>query len=108
MQDNPSTVKPADAIGPIDYPVKFERAALPTGVFFAMAGTVNMITGSLSKTLSLIFIAVLLVCALYALFRAWPLIQGWFATHPRLTTVTHFAVVFFGALAGFALMAGGK
>lgn len=108
MQDNPSTVKPADAIGPIDYPVKFEKAALPAGVLFAMAGTINMITGSLSKTLSLIFIAVLLVCALYALFRAWPVIADWFSRHPRLSTATHFAMVFFGALVGFALMVGGK
>jgi hypothetical protein len=111
MQEQSQSVKPdvhGDAIGQIDYPVKFEKAALPAGVLFVLVATVTMITGSPSKAISLIVVAVMLVCALYALFRAWPAIAAWLTRHPRLSTATHFALIFGGAFVGFALMVGGK
>lgn len=111
MQEQSSLVKPdanGDAIGQIDYPVKFEKAALPAGVLFVLVATVTMITGSPSKAISLVVVAVMLVCALYAFFCAWPVITAWFTRHPRLSTATHFALIFGGALMGFALMLGGK
>lgn len=107
MNQKTQTVKSActaDAIGPINYPLCFEKAAIPTGAAFTIIATVTMITGSVSKAISLSIVAALLVCALYALFRLWPAITGWFATHPRISTAMHFCIVMVGFIVGLGLI----
>ena len=107
MQNNLPAVKSAsraDAIGPINYPIRFEKAAIPTGAAFTIVATVTMITGSVSKAISLCIVAALFVCALYALFRLWPLITAWFATHPRISTAMHFCIVMVCFIVGLGLI----
>ena len=103
------SAQPADAIGHIDYvSEKFENTAIAVvGIalaFLMLVGMVNIVTGSLSKSVSLVFTAVVLVCLLYFLFRAWPVITHWFNQNLRFNAAFHWSMVCGGALLGAVLI----
>jgi len=112
MNQNIKTVKPdphGDAIGHIDYvSEKFENTAIAVvGIalaFLMLIGMVNMITGSLSRSVSLVLTAIILVCLLYVLFRGWPALTRWFNQNLRFNPTFHWSMVFVGAVLGVLLI----
>ena len=111
MNQNIKTVKSnphGDAIGHIEYNEQFENTSIAVVgicfVFLMLVGMVNIITGSISKSISLVFVAVVLVCLLYVLFRAWPVITRWFNQNLCFNTVFHWSIVCGGAVLGALLI----
>lgn len=103
------SAQPADAIGHIDYvSEKFENTAISVvGIalaFLMLVGMVNIVTGSLSKSVSLVLTAIILVCLLYVLFRALPTLTRWFNQNLRFNTAFHWSMVFVGAVLGVLLI----
>lgn len=102
MQNKSASVKPADAIGTINYlPQRIETLLIVAGLAFTALTLISMVYGM--AVMLLLISAMVLVAVVYVTAKKWAAMKAWFASHPLISTALHFSIVIVSFGLGFAM-----